>query len=101
MCLYLFHESYDFINLIEVAVSMRKKKVAISVTIDHDLHYWMLADGEKMSRIVNTALRAHVNLLMDQDVASKESPCAQEMPDGTMLYCGYCAHCQRMGADQW
>jgi len=78
-----------------------KKKMAISVTIDHDLYDWMRANGEKMSRVVNSALRAHVVAAVAKDVASTRSPCAQEMPDGTMLYCGYCAHCQRMGADQW
>jgi hypothetical protein len=77
---------------------MVKKKMAISVTIDHDLYDWMRADGEKMSRIVNSALRAYVLAAVAMDVASTPSPCTEELPDGSIMVCGYCSHCLRVAA---
>ena len=78
-----------------------KKKMAISVTIDHDLYDWMRANGEKMSRVVNSALRAHVLAAVVKQVEETPSPCTEELPDGTIMVCGYCSHCQRRGADKW
>ena len=77
---------------------MVKKKMAISITIDHDLYDWMRANGEKMSRIVNSALRAHVLAAVAKQVEEMPSPCEEKLPDGSVLVCGYCSHCQRLAA---